>query len=307
LAEPPQPTDVSGQVEAPEAPELPDQTTSTANPTRTEPVFSFGLFKAILVLLVAGGLGIGGFALGEGGIDVDLPDLPELPEVTDPVTTLENTSLENTTIDGEQTGEATEPTPPTVPPSPFSSAGLGTAIERVEAEAGAGLKLQKLSINDVQTQFVVQRGDEVEAYSVRAENNELTREEASITISGNATLDDFAFALGGVEPVSVDRMLAKARRMAGGVPDFEPTVLNLERNLSAGLRPPEWTISAEGGGRNLTYRASLDGRRVEDIGGGGTEIPQAALDARKLNDCITAADQDFEAIQACFQEFSGGG
>ena len=140
---------------------------------------------------------------------------------------------------------------------------------------------------------------------MRTEDGELTREQATITISGNATLDDFAFGLAGVEPVAVDRMLAKARKIAGDPPDFEPSVLNLERNLSAGIRPPEWTISARGGGKNLTYRASLDGRQVEDVGGGGTQIPQAALDAEKLNECITAADQDFDAIQACFQEFSG--
>lgn len=302
MAEPSQPSDVPGSVEAPEPETLPDQTTSTANPTRTEPLFSSGLFKAILVLVVAGGLGVAGYTLAGGGIGVDLPDLPELPEVTDSTTNLQNTSLENTTIDGE----STEPQPPTETASPFSSAGLGSAIERVRAEAGPGLRLQAVSINEVQTQFIVQRGERVEAYSVRAESGELTREQTSITISGNATLDDFAFALDGVEPASVDRMLAKSRALAGDPPDFEPSVLNLERNLSAGVRPPEWTISARGGGKNLTYRASLDGRRVEDIGGGGSQIPQAALDAEKLNDCITAADQDFDAIQACFDEFSGG-
>jgi hypothetical protein len=264
----------------------------------TDPIFSRGVLKGLGILLVALVLGGGAYALAGGGIGIDLPDI-DLPDTTTgdgSATQLSNTTLESTTIEGPAPEQPAEPT------DPFTSASFATAIDKVRAETGPGTKLTRLFINDVQTQFIVQRGKEVEAYSVRADNGEVTRQEATITVSGNATIDDFAFALDAIEPGAVDRMLAKARKLSNA-PDLKPTVLNLERDLSAGLKPPEWTISAEGGSRNLTFKASEDGREVRNVGGEGSEIPQAALDARKLNECIQSANQDFDAIQKCFENF----
>ena len=297
MVDAPEPPDLPQGPELPESPELP---TGPGSPTSTEPLFSGGLFKALFVVLFALALGGGAYALAGGGIDVDLPDLPDVPEVTNSVTelentNLENTNLENTTIDGGSSEDAE-------PPDPFTTAAFAEALEAIKAEAGPGAKLQRLFVNDVQTQAIVQRGQEVESISVRADDGEVSHEEASITISGNATLDDFAFALDGVEPAAIDKMLSRSKELSGAA-DFEATVLSLERNLSAGLRPPEWTINAQGGGRNLTYRAAENGGNVEDVGGGGGEIPQAALDAQRLNECIASAEQDVEAIQRCFGEF----
>lgn len=265
-----------------------------------DPIFSRGVLKALGILLVALVLGGGAYALAGGGIGIDLPDI-DLPETTTgdgSATQLSNTTLENTTIEGPT------PEPPAEPTDPFTSAAFATAIDKVRAQAGSPTKLQRLFINDVQTQFIVQRGKDAEAYSVRADNGEVTRQDATVTVSGNATIDDFAFALDAVKPAAVDRMLAKARKLSKAG-DFEPTVLNLERDLSAGLKPPEWTINAQGGSRNLTYKANQNGGGVENVGGEGTEIPAAALDAQKLNQCIQDANQDFEAIQKCFDDFSG--
>ena len=75
---------------------------------REEPVISGAIVKVALVLLVAGGIGAGAYALAGGGIDVDLPDLPEIDTSTEPVTNLENTTLEDTTID-------VKPPPPATP------------------------------------------------------------------------------------------------------------------------------------------------------------------------------------------------
>jgi hypothetical protein len=88
-----------------------------------------------------------------------------------------------------------------------------------------------------------------------------------------------------------------------GAPDFEPTVLNLERQIPSGSRKLEWTISAEGGGRNLTYRAGAGGDNVRNVGGEGTEIPPAAQEAKQLNECIQAAGNDPEKIFACLDRF----
>jgi hypothetical protein len=68
---------------------------------REEPVISGAVLKGALVLLVAGGLGVGAYALAGGGIDVDLPDLPEIDTTTESVTNLEETTLEATTIGDE--------------------------------------------------------------------------------------------------------------------------------------------------------------------------------------------------------------
>jgi hypothetical protein len=262
----------------------------------TDPIFSKGALKALGILLVALVLGGGAYALAGGGIGIDLPDI-DLPETTtgdNSATQLSNTTLESTTIDG--------PAPEEPAADPFTSATFATAIDKVRAETGPGMKLTRLFINDVQTQFILVRGDGVEAYSVRADNGEVTRQEATITVSGNATIEDFAFELDAIKPGAVDRMLAKARKLSKAA-DFEPAVLNLERDLSAGLKPPEWTVNAQGGNRNLTYKANENGGAVKNVGGEGTEIPQAALDAQKLNQCIQDANQDFEAIQKCFEDF----
>ena len=224
---------------------------------REEPVISRAVLKAALVILIAGALGAGAYALAGGGIDIDLPDLPDIDTIGEDTTERENTTLQDTTI-----GQG-EPEPQ--PTDPFTSAGFAAAIEQVKDEVGPGQELTRLFINPVQTQFIVRRGDGIEAYSVRADTGELTRADATITISGDAKIGDFAFALDGLDPAAVDRMLSAARKQSGAA-DFEPTVLSLERAIPFGSRELRWTISAEGGGRNLTYRAAADGTRVENIG-----------------------------------------
>lgn len=258
-----------------------------------EPVFSGGLFKVLLVVLVAGALGAGGYALAGGGFDIDLPDLPDVETLGENTTA---TNLENTTIEEGDLGDGGDAV------DPFTSAGFGDALTQVTGEVGAGQELTRLLVNEVQTQFIVRRGDGVEAYSVRADTGELVREEATITISGDAQISDFEFPLDAIDPAAVDRMLdaAAAQSDAG---DFRPTVLSLERAIPFGRRALEWTINAQGNGRNLLYRADADGRRVRNEGGEGVEIPPAAVEAQKLNDCIQDAGNEPEEIFACLERF----
>jgi hypothetical protein len=261
---------------------------------KPDPVISPGLWKAIGILFVAALLGGGAYSLAGGGID--LPDI-DLPETTT-ATNLTDTSLESTTIGEPTEVEPTEPVAP-APADPFSSASLSAAVAKVGAEVGSAAKLQRLLINDAQTQFIVQKGQDVGAYGVLVDTGELTQQNATITVNGNATLDDFAFKLSSVETGAVDRMLAKARKLSKA-PDFAPTTLNLERDLSNGLRPPEWTINATGGSRYLQFKSNAAGTKVKNTGGSGSEIPQAAIDAQKLSACIRGANGDFDAIQRCF-------
>lgn len=261
-----------------------------------DPILSGGIVKAALVILVAGALGVGAFIVAGDDIDIDLPDLPDIDTLGEDTTTnLENTELSDTTVGGgEQPGNATDP---------FTTAGLASAVDQVRGEAGGDAQLTRLFINDAQTQFIVRTGgDGVEAYSVRADTGELTREDATITISGGARIDDFAYALGAVKPAAVDRMLSAARRQSGAG-DFRPTVLSLERGIPFGSRALEWTINAQGKGRNLLYRANAEGRQLRNDGGEGTAIPPAAIEAQKLNDCIREAQNDPERIFACLEQF----
>jgi hypothetical protein len=225
---------------------------------REEPIISGAVVKAALVILVAGALGVGAYALAGGGIDVDLPDLPDIETIGEETTELENTTVEDTTVGQDQ--------PEPEPTDPFTSAGFAAAIGQVTDEVGPGQELTRLFINPVQTQLIVRRDDGIEAYSVRADSGELTRADATITISGNAKIGDFAFALDSLDPAAVDRMLAAARKQSGDA-DFEPTVLSLERAIPFGSRELRWTINAEAGGRNLVYRAAADGTNVEKVGG----------------------------------------
>jgi hypothetical protein len=225
---------------------------------REEPIISGAVVKAALVLLVAGALGVGAYALVGGDIDVDLPDLPEidLETTTDEATNPENTTLQDTTVAPRESA----------PNDPFTSAGFAGALGRVKEEVGPGQELTRLFINSVQTQLIVRRGDGIEAYSVRADTGELSRADATITISGNAKIDDFAFPLDSVDPAAINRMLAAARKQSGAA-DFQPTVLALERAIPFGSRELRWTINAEAGGRNLLFRAAADGSGVERVAG----------------------------------------
>ena len=49
--------------------------------------------------------------------------------------------------------------------------------------------------------------------------------------------------------------------------------------------------------------AAPDGSDVRNEGGQGAEIPQAAQDAKKLNECISAAAGDPDKIFSCFDQF----
>jgi hypothetical protein len=260
---------------------------------RDDPVISGGALKLALALLVVAILGVGAFQLFGDGLDIDLPDLPEI-EDTGQVTSLSDTELAETTIgNGEQQRANLDL---------FTSAGFGTALEEIRRAAGDDAQLTRLFVNDVQTQFIVRRGDGVEAYSVRADTGELTREDATITISGNATLDDFAYPLAAVKPAAIDRMLSAARRESGAG-DFRPSTLALERGIPFGSRALEWTINAQGKGRYLLYRANADGGDVRNEGGGGAAIPPAAQEAQELNDCVSDAGGDTDAILKCLEDF----
>lgn len=264
---------------------------------REEPIISGAVVKAALVLLVAGGLGAGAYALAGGGIDIDLPDLPDIDTATEPATVLEDTTLEDTTL-----GDEPAPEEPEATVDPFTSGALSAALILVREEVGAGAKLTRVTVNDIQTMFIVRQGNGVEAYSVRADSGEVTREEATITISGDAKLSDFAFPLGQVDPAAIDRMLAAARELTG-VQELRPTVLTLERAIPFGERKLEWAINAEGGGRYLTLRANPSGTQVRNVGGKGIAVPPAAQEARELNDCIAAAEGDPDEIFACLDRY----
>jgi hypothetical protein len=186
---------------------------------------------------------------------------------------------------------------------PFSAAGLAQAIGQVTAETGPGPRLTHVLINDAQVQFsVLGGGKKVKAYSVLSDGS-LATSDVTVTITGTATIDDFSFGIGVVQPQAIDRMLARAKKLSGAA-DFRPSTLNLQRDLTNGVKPPEWQINAEGNGHYLTFRADSGGRHLRNVGGKGVQIPQAAIDARKLNDCIQSANQDFDEIESCFDEFS---
>jgi len=76
---------------------------------REDPVISSGLLKLLGVLLVAGAFGFGAYALVGDGVDIDLPELPDLD--TTAVTTLANTTLSETTINGGPRLPPSIPTP----------------------------------------------------------------------------------------------------------------------------------------------------------------------------------------------------
>ena len=257
---------------------------------RTDPVISGGVLKVALVLLVAGGLGAGAYAIAGG--EIDLPDI-ELPEIetAGETTQVEEGNFEDTMLGGSSDeGEFS---------APFTSAALAEASDALVEEIGF-VPLMRLTVNEAQTQFFVPRGEGIAAYSYR--DGELVRESAGITITGNATVEDFAFPVTAIDSAAMDRMLKAARRKSGA-DDFTPTVLSLERGIPFGDRATYWTISAEGGGRFLTYRADADGRNLEDVGGTDNPIPPSAQEARELNDCVAAAGDDTEAILACLERF----
>lgn len=262
---------------------------------REDPIFSGGLIKLMLGLLVVAVIAVGAFAVVGDGLPFDLPDLPDIEDSTN-VTNLQDTELQDTTIDGGPEQEL----PSAQAGDPFTSAGFAGALEAVRRSAGGGAQLTRLTINGVQSQFIVRRGKtKAEAYSVRADSGEVTRAPATITISGNATLNDFAFPLAGVRAGAIDRMVSGARKQSGG--DFEPDVLTLERAIPFGSRALRWTINGQSGGRYVLYRAQPNGSGVRNEGGEGVAVPPAAKEAQELSDCISAAQNDTDKILECLE------
>jgi hypothetical protein len=259
---------------------------------REDPIFSGGWIKAALVLLVAGALGVGAYLLASG---TDLPDINL--NTTDNATTLSDTNLEDTTI-----GDSVPEPPATT--DPFTTAGLAAASAKLRDEVGAGAQATQVAINETQTQFFIRHGDGDDAYLVSADSGDLERHDATISITGNVTIEDFVFGLDAIQPSSIDLMLSAARKLSGAA-DFRPTALSLERQIQSGSRELAWTISAQGGGRNLTYRAAPDGTGVKDVGGGGgSQIPPAAQRVQEVNRCIEAAGGDIDKVTACFDQLT---
>lgn len=80
-----------------------------------EPVISRAVLKAGLLLLVAAGIGAGVYLLADGSID--LPDIDL--ETTGDVTSLESTTLQDTTIgDEDKPAKPEQPVKPVPPPFP---------------------------------------------------------------------------------------------------------------------------------------------------------------------------------------------
>jgi hypothetical protein len=107
-----------------------------------EPIFSGGPFKALVVLLVAAALGLGGYVLADGDIDIDLPDLPEVDTVGDgEVTNFEDTTLEDTTIEGPNG----VPTEVQLPPFPTTAEEAQKQAEKLNGcIEGAGNDPEKI-------------------------------------------------------------------------------------------------------------------------------------------------------------------
>lgn len=258
---------------------------------KEEPIISGAIVKAAIVLLAAGIIGAGSYALAGGnGIDVNLPDLPEVDTAGDG----SEVALENTTVtEGELGGEETTQEPEGV--EPFSTDGFATALTALRNEVGSGVELTRVTVNEFQTEFHVRRGERADGYAFSFESGEL--EPVDVQVVGTGSLAGSAFPLRSVRAGAVDRMVTAARRKSGAG-DFVVSTLVLDKLLG----DLHWTINAEGGGRFLTYRAGPDGRGLEDVGG-GVQIPEAAQQARRLNDCIQRAGDDTDAVFQCFEEF----
>ncbi len=95
---------------------------------REDPIISGGWVKALLVILVAGALGVGAYLL-VSGVDINLPDLPDVG-TNGAQTTLSDTTLEDTTIGQATTAPAPKPQqPPKTQPAP---APAGPSIQQLQ-------------------------------------------------------------------------------------------------------------------------------------------------------------------------------
>lgn len=248
---------------------------------KEEPVISAGAIKAALLLVLFAAIGFGTYALAGG--DVDLPDLPELPEI-------------ETTTDGEESGQ-TEPAPTASPVEPFSASGMRAALAAVRGEVGPRADLTRVSINPVQTVFHVRRSDsEAEGLGFNAASRELA--EISVLVSGSDPLSEIDFPLAAVRPGVVERLAAGARALLRA-PAAEFDVFDLSRSPIDGRL--EWTLTVTARGRSFALRAGPGGGGVEDLSGGGIELPAAVIEARERARCIEEAAGDSEAIFACLE------
>lgn len=261
-----------------------------------EGIVSRGVKRLIFVVLGGLAIGFGVFALVSGLQSADDKDTaaPVKPA---------QTPAGATTSPSPPPDKPAEPVSSDIPEDPFSSESLRLATDLVRREVGGDAELTKLTINPVLTEFHVRQGNGARGFQLRAGEDKL--QAVLVRVVGTGSLDEFSFPLSKVDPDSVDRMVAEAKRISGAG-DFEPNVLALEKALvNKRLR---WLITAEGGGRiGLTYIARPDGRRVNDANTGPRAAPPSVPPdveeqferGRKRLRCVQQAGGDIEKLQRC--------
>ena len=246
-----------------------------------DPVFSGGMVKALLVILVAGAPRGRRLRARRAASTFPTSTSTSSDQTT---TNLTDTELSDTTIGDEPA----EPDPADAdrrpvhdaPPSPRRSAVR-------EAEAGSGRQLTRLFINPVQTQFIVVDGDGIEAFSVRADDpSEVVQEEATITISG-ATPRSRTSRSRSTPSTRRDRPDARERAEAerrGG--------LRADRPLAGAADPvrrPRARVDDQRRGRaggTCSTGPSPTGQRSATAAGGGTPIPPPEAPGSQVPDSL---------------------
>jgi hypothetical protein len=199
--------------------------------------------------------------------------------------------------------EAEEADEPEAPPNPLSAAGIAAAIAALREEVGGNPHLVRLRVSPDAIELATRDGNRPIGYSWS--DGELTELQV-VVVTGSESLKDRDFLASTVDPKSFGRLLLGAERRAKRRLEVVNATLEADVVTPDRLR---WLLNARApNGSNHTYRATRDGRRIEDLGSSGPPgaglPPQAReqfRDAERLTDCLRDAGSDTDAILECTQ------
>jgi hypothetical protein len=196
-------------------------------------------------------------------------------------------------------------------PSLLISKNLVQGIAKLKAEQGGdAIELLHVTISPANADFELARGDTAAAYNYFPNGDLQSRQ---VNVSGTGSLAAETFPVAELDPSVVDTLVTDVKTAN---PDFSVLNLDLSKDFSASSRNggPLWSISAQGGGRNVGYTAEADGSDFKEPGASSAQPPlssaaspgaaspsaaAAVRDAQRKTNCIKKANGNVTRIQAC--------
>jgi hypothetical protein len=142
----------------------------------------------------------------------------------------------------------------------LSGAAFGAVVHDIKAELGPDAELLDLTVTrDGGGNVKYRTGDRAAGFAWGPGHEGL--EPVEVTLIGTGELEDNVFPIAKLSPDATATLTAAVKREAGA--DFAPQTMTL--GMAPVTGDVRWTVTGEGGGRQLVFTAKPDGTRVKPV------------------------------------------